>query len=42
MAALLCVDLDQRIGTEESDEHDGKKNESSEHVLHVFSSVMDG
>lgn len=36
MAALMCVDLDQRIETEESDEHDDDERSGSlEHVLHI-------
>jgi len=33
MAALMCVDLDRNIETEESDEQDGEKSGSLEHVL---------
>ena len=29
----MCVDLDRNIETEESDEQDGEKNGSLEHVL---------
>ncbi|KAL6649321.1 hypothetical protein ACP70R_013545 [Stipagrostis hirtigluma subsp. patula] len=35
MAALMCVDLDQTIELEESDEQDNKKSGSLEHVLEV-------
>jgi tubulin--tyrosine ligase-like protein 12 len=35
MAALMCVDLDRRIESEESDEHDGKRSGSLEHVLQI-------
>ncbi|CAN6296299.1 unnamed protein product [Urochloa humidicola] len=35
MAALMCVDLDRRIETEESDEHDGDRTGSLEHVLQI-------
>ena len=35
MAALMCVDLDRNIETEESDEQDGEKSGSLEHVLQV-------
>ncbi|CAN6302079.1 unnamed protein product, partial [Urochloa humidicola] len=35
MAALMCVDLDRRIDTEESDEHDGDRTGSLEHVLQI-------
>nr|CAB3501841.1 unnamed protein product [Digitaria exilis] len=35
MAALMCVDLDRRIETEDSDEHDGERSGSLEHVLQI-------
>jgi len=36
MAALMCVDLDRKVETEESeDEQDDEKNGSLEHVLQV-------
>lgn len=35
MAALMCVDLDRRIGAEEADEQDGDESGSLEHVLQV-------
>lgn len=35
MAALMCVDLDRRIGTEEADEKGGHDGGSLEHVLQV-------
>jgi tubulin--tyrosine ligase-like protein 12 len=35
MAALMCVDLDRRIETEEADEKDGHESGSLEHVLQV-------
>jgi tubulin--tyrosine ligase-like protein 12 len=35
MAALMCVDLDRRIETEEADEQDGDDSGSLEHVLQV-------
>ncbi|XP_066399431.1 uncharacterized protein [Miscanthus floridulus] len=35
MAALMCVDLDRRIETEEADEQDGDESGSLEHVLQV-------
>ncbi|KAF8718184.1 hypothetical protein HU200_025675 [Digitaria exilis] len=35
MAALMCVDLDRRIETEDSDEQDGERSGSLEHVLQI-------
>ncbi|CAN6290484.1 unnamed protein product [Urochloa humidicola] len=35
MATLMCVDLDRGIETEESDEHDGDRSGSFEHVLQI-------
>jgi len=40
MAALMCVDLDRNIETEESDEQDGEKSGSLEHVLQVVETEM--
>ncbi|KAK8446682.1 hypothetical protein SEVIR_9G524100v4 [Setaria viridis] len=35
MAALMCVDLDRRLETEELDEHDSDRSGSLEHVLQI-------
>jgi len=41
MAALMCVDLDRKVETEESeDEQDDEKNGSLEHVLQVVETEM--